>query len=64
MQNTILVDVDLSSPGRIHVKSAPKFNELFFSFSKLLVVVLGLVSVKDHVSIDDAPSARITRYGI
>ena len=39
------------------------FNQLF-SFSKLLVVVLGPVSVEKLVSVEDAPSARFARYGI
>ena len=38
-------------------------NQLF-SFSKLLVVVLGLVNVEELVSVEDAPSACFTRYGI
>ena len=39
------------------------FNQLF-SFSKLLVVVLGPDSVEELVSVEDAPSARFARYGI
>ena len=42
--------------------TAPKFRQLF-SFSKLLVVVLGPVSVEELVSVKDAPSARFARYG-
>ena len=37
---------------------------IFFSFSKLLVVVLGPVSVEELVSVEDAFSARFARYGI
>ena len=36
-------------------------NQCFFSFSKLLVDVLGPVSVEELVSVEDATSAR---YGI
>ena len=39
------------------------FNQLF-SFSKLLVVVSGPVSVEELVSVKDAPSARFARYDI
>ena len=39
------------------------FNH-FFLFSKLLVVVLGPVSVEELVSVEDAPSARFALYGI
>ena len=39
------------------------FNQLF-SFSKLLVVVLGPVSVEELVSVEVAPSTRFARYGI
>ena len=39
------------------------FNQLF-SFSKLLVVVLGPVSAEELVSVEDAASACFTRYGI
>ena len=39
------------------------FKQLF-SFSKLLVVVLGPISVEELVSVEDAPSARFARYGI
>ena len=39
--------------------TAPKFSQLFFSFSKLLVVVLGPVSVDELVSVENAPSARL-----
>ena len=38
------------------------FNQLFFSFSKLMVVVLGPVSVEKLVSVEDAPSTRFARY--
>ena len=38
-------------------------NQLF-SVSKLLIVVLGPVSVKELVSVEDAASARFSRYGI
>ena len=41
----------------------PSFN-IFFSFSKLLVVVLGLVSVEELVSVEDAPSTRFACYRI
>ena len=44
-------------------KVRPSFNQLF-SFSKLLDGVLGLVSVDELVSVEDAPSARFARYGI
>ena len=40
----------------------PSFNQLF-SFSKLLVVVLGPVSVEELVSVEDALSACFARYG-
>ena len=43
---------------------ALKRPNVFFLFSKLLVVVLGLVSIKYLVSIEDAPSVRFARYGI
>ena len=46
---------------------APAVSQIFkqlFSFSKLLVVVLGPVSVEELVSVEDAPSARFARYGI
>ena len=36
----------------------------FFSFSKLLVVVLGPVSIEGLVSVEDASSVRFARYGI
>ena len=39
------------------------FNKLF-SFSKLLVVVFGPVSVEELVNVEDAPSARFPSYGI
>ena len=39
----------------MNVKSVPKFNQLF-SFSKLLAVVLGPVSVEELVSVEDTPS--------
>ena len=39
------------------------FNQ-FFSISKLLVVVLGPVSVEELVSVEDASSARFARYGM
>ena len=39
------------------------FNQPF-SFSKLLVAVLVLVSVEGLVSVEDAPSTRFARYGI
>ena len=39
------------------------FNN-FFSFPKLLVDVLGPVSVEELVCIEDAPSARFTGYGM
>ena len=42
--------------------TTPKFSQLF-SFSKLLVVVLGSVSVEEPVNVEDAPSARFARYG-
>ena len=38
--------------------SAPNFSQLF-SFSKLLVVVLGSVSVNELVSVENAPSAPL-----
>ena len=38
-------------------------NQLF-SFSKLLVVVLGPISVEELVSVGDAPSTCSARYGI
>ena len=50
-------------PGRIHVKSASKFNQLF-SVSNLLVVVLEPLSVEELVSVEDTPTARFARYGI
>ena len=50
-------------PGCAHVRSEPIFNQLFF-ISKLLVAVLGPVSVEELVSVEDAPSARFARYGI
>ena len=39
------------------------FNQPF-SFLKLLVAVLVLVSVEELVSVEGAPSARFARYGI
>ena len=39
------------------------FNQLF-SFSKLLVVVLGPVSVEELVSVEDASFARFACYEI
>ena len=36
----------------------------FFSFLKLLVVVLGPVDVEELVSVEDAPSSRFARYGM
>ena len=39
--------------------TAPKFSQLFFSFSKLLVFVLGPVSVDELVSVENAPSAPL-----
>ena len=50
-------------PGRTIVSVAAFFNQLF-SFLTLLVVVLGPVSVKELVSVEDASSARFVRYGI
>ena len=38
--------------------TTPKFSQ-FFSFSKLLVVVLGPVSVDELVSVENAPSAPL-----
>ena len=38
-------------------------NQLF-SFSKLLVVVLGPISVEELVSVEDAPPDRFVRDGI
>ena len=43
-------------------KVCPKSTN-FFSFSKLLVVVLGPVGVEQLVSVEDAPSARFACYG-
>ena len=37
--------------------TTPKFSQFFFSFSKLLVVVLGPVSVDELVRVENAPSA-------
>ena len=51
------------TPGRIHVKIAAKLNH-FFLFSKLLVAVLGPVSVEELVSVENTPSARFAHYGI
>ena len=42
-------------------KVRPSSNQLF-SFSKLLVVVLGQVSVVGLVGVEDVPSARFSRY--
>ena len=39
------------------------FNQ-HFSFSKLLVVVLGPFSVEELVSVEDAPSAVFAGFGI
>ena len=39
------------------------FNQPF-SFSKLLAVVLRLVSVEELVSVEDAPYARFALYGV
>ena len=39
------------------------FNQLLFSFSKLLVAFLGSVSVDEVVSVEDAQSARFACYG-
>ena len=39
------------------------FLSYFFSFAKLLVVVLGSVSVEELVSVEGAPSACFARYG-
>ena len=41
-----------------------RFLTIFFHFSKLLVVVLGLVSIKELVRVEDAPSNRFACYGI
>ena len=49
-------------PGCAQGKDAPFFNH-FFLFSKLLVVVLGLVSVEELVRVEDAHSAPFARYG-
>ena len=49
--------------GSIHVKSEAKFLKLF-SFSKLLVVVFGVVSVEELVSVEDALSVRFAHYKI
>ena len=38
------------------------FNQLF-KFSKLLVVVLGPVSIAEHVSVEDVLSGRFAPYG-
>ena len=46
-------------PCCIHVKSAPSFKQLF-SFSKLLVVVFGQVSVEDLVTVKDALATGLT----
>ena len=50
-------------PAANTLKVRPSFNQLF-SFSKLVVVVLGPVSVEELVSVEDAPSARFACYGI
>ena len=59
-----------SGPSRPHPTRVAKgsevmqiFNQLF-PFSKLLVVVLGPVSVKRLVSVEVAPSARLACYGM
>ena len=39
--------------------TAPKFSQIFFSFSKLLVAVLGPVSVEELVSVENAPSTPL-----
>ena len=39
--------------------TALKFSQLFFSFSKLLVVVLGPVSVDELASVEKAPSSPL-----
>ena len=49
-------------PGGTHVKSAANFLK-HFSFSKLLVVVFGPVSVEELVSVENASSSRFARYG-
>ena len=53
----------VSTPARAHVSTEPFFNQLF-SFSKLLVVVLGPVSVEELVSVKDALFAPVARYRI
>ena len=58
----------MNQPDPTDVRSEPNFNK-FFSFSKLLVVVLGLVSVdklvsvEELVSVEDTPYACFARYG-
>ena len=52
-------------PPRLHYRHCcTRLLTNFFSFSKLLVVVLGPVSVEELVSVEDAPSDRFARYGI
>ena len=58
---TTVHTVPYTLPGCIHVKSAPKFNQ-FFSVSRLLVVVLGPISVKEPVSAEDAPYTLISAF--
>ena len=54
----------LPGPAALGAEVSQVFNQLFFSFSKLLVVVLGPVSVEELVSVEDAPSARFALYRI
>ena len=46
------------------VSKVSQIFDQFFSFAKLLVVVLGPVGVEELVSVEDAPSTRFARYGI
>ena len=46
-------------PGRAYVRSEPNFKLIFFLFSKLLLVVLGPVSVDELVSVENAPFAPL-----
>ena len=58
----VYIVTELSKSGSIHVKSTAVFQPTLFSFSKLLVVVLGPVSVEELVSVEDALSAQFAHY--
>ena len=55
----------LHIPECAHIKGEPNLEPTFFHFeSYLLVVVSRPVRVEELVSVEDALSARFTRYGM